>query len=202
MTSHVQGRYLLYCPDHAAGKLPLLLFLHGAGERGDNLERVKVHGPLSEVEQGRTFPFMIVAPQCPEGQVWDDMVLSALLDDVQEKFSVDEDQIWVTGLSMGGYGTWALAACQPNRFAAIVPICGGANPVTAPLLSHLPIWVRHGDADEAIPVSESRLMVERLRYFGAKNVRYDEIAGGDHNVWSDLYASTELYDWLMLQRRR
>lgn len=180
---------------------PLLLFLHGAGERGNDLNRVKIHGPLSEIEKGREFPFIVVAPQCPEGEIWDPYILESLLDKVIEECRVDLDRVYVTGLSMGGYGTWALAMHQPNRFAAIAPICGGANPVGLPKIKHLPIWVRHGDQDDAIPISESHLLVDRLKGMGAERITFEVVEGGGHNVWTELYASDAFYAWLLAQKR-
>ena len=130
----VEYDYLLYLPNHygtADKKWPLVLFLHGAGERGDNLARVKVHGPPMLIEKGHSFPFILVSPQCPKDVWWDAEGLNALLDEIVAKYAVDENRIYVTGLSMGGYGTWDLAIRYPNRFAAIAPICGGGTPFLA-----------------------------------------------------------------------
>ena len=110
---------------------PLMLFLHGAGERGDDLELVKKHGPPKLIEAGKDFPFIVVSPQCPQGRWWEPVELATLLDEIVEKQKVDKDRIYVTGLSMGGFGTWSLAAFQPGRFAAIVPICGGGEPLVS-----------------------------------------------------------------------
>ena len=142
----VRLNYLLYLPkDYESKKAwPLVLFLHGAGERGDNLDMVKQHGPPKLVAQGKEFPFVLISPQCPEGHWWEPFELSALLDEIVEKQKIDKDRVYVTGLSMGGFGTWSLAAHSPKRFAAIVPICGGGEPITAMLLPHVPAWVFHG----------------------------------------------------------
>lgn len=204
-TRTAKASYLLSLPDGYSDRpdklFPLLLCLHGAGERGDDLELVKVHGPLREVEKGRHLPFVIVAPQCPAGEVWDPHTLSALLDEIEERLRIDPERIYVTGLSMGGYGTWALACHQPERFAAIVPICGGGNPVAATRIVHLPIWAVHGDQDEVVPLHQSQIMVERLLAAGAERVRFDVLEGCGHDAWSDLYAGDELYEWLLSQRR-
>ncbi len=125
--------YLLYLPEGYAeqeASWPLLLFLHGAGERGDSLDLVNVHGPPKLIEQGQGFPFIVVSPQCPVEQRWSVKTLDKLLNDIAAQYRVDEDRIYVTGLSMGGFGTWNLAARFPHRFAAIAPICGGGVEMT------------------------------------------------------------------------
>src|ERR1700685_3510780 len=135
---HVTLNYLLYLPAgyDKQDKWPLVLFLHGAGERGDNLDRVKMHGPPKLVGKGKQFPFIIVSPQCPNGHWWNNELIpvTALLDDIESKYKVDRDRVYLTALSMGGCGTGALAAYSPNRFAAILPICGGGEPLLARVL--------------------------------------------------------------------
>src|ERR1700685_3291072 len=135
---HVTLKYLVSWPaDYdKQDKWPLMLFLHGAGERGDNLDAVKRHGPPKLVGKGKQFPFIIVSPQCPNGHWWNNelLPLTALLDDIESKYKVDRDRVYLTGLSMGGCGTGALAAYSPNRFAAILPICGGGEPLLARVL--------------------------------------------------------------------
>jgi len=125
----VRLNYLLYLPKNYDSKpaWPLVLFLHGAGERGDDLDLVKKHGPPKLVEAGKEFPFVLVSPQCPADHWWQPQELTALLDEIVEKQKIDKDRIYVTGLSMGGFGTWSLAAYSPKRFAAIVPVCGGSR---------------------------------------------------------------------------
>ena len=126
----VTARFLLYLPegyqDKREAKWPLVLFLHGAGERGDNLNKVKAHGPPKLVEKGQKFPFIIVSPQCPKDQRWDDAMLTVLLDHVCKEYRVDTSRLYLTGLSMGGYGSWSLGMALCDRFAAIAPICGGS----------------------------------------------------------------------------
>ena len=145
-TVHVALDYLLYLPKEYSPQesWPVLLFLHGAGERGNDLDRVKVHGPPKLIAAGKDFPMIVVSPQCPSGQWWRPNELSTLLDEIVEKYSVDQDRIYVTGLSMGGYGTWALAAYSPERFAALVPICGGGEAFATRRFAHVPVWVFHG----------------------------------------------------------
>jgi predicted peptidase len=151
--------YLLSLPKDYAEKesWPLLLFLHGSGERGENLDRVKIHGPPKLIAAGKDFPFIVVSPQCPSrSRGWQPHELSALLDEIVEKYKVDKDRICVTGLSMGGFGTWSLAAFSPDRFAALVPICGGGDPNTARRVSHIAIWVFHGAKDPVVPLKLGR----------------------------------------------
>ena len=150
---------------------PLLLFLHGSGERGENLDRVKVHGPPKLIAAGKEFPFIVVSPQCPSrSRGWQPHELSALLDDIVEKYKVDKDRIYITGLSMGGFGTWSLAGFSPDRFAALVPICGGGDPNTARRLARMAVWVFHGGKDPTVPLKRSEEMVEALKGGGQRHV--------------------------------
>src|SRR4051794_5607468 len=125
------AQYLIRLPqdyDAAAGKaFPLILFLHGAGERGTNVWKVTTHGPSKFIQTHPEFPFILVTPLCPSNQVWSNDVLLALLDEVEQGYRIDKSRVYLTGLSMGGYGTWELGLSHPGRFAAIAPICGGAN---------------------------------------------------------------------------
>lgn len=198
----LQLNYLLYLPEDYDQQeaWPLVLFLHGAGERGDDLEKVKIHGPPMLVAQGRQFPFILVSPQCPKDRWWQSVELSALLDDVVRSHKVDPDRIYVTGLSMGGFGTWSLAFYSPERFAAIAPICGGGEPYWADRLAPLPTWAFHGARDNVIPLRRSEEMVEAMRRKGGrpKLTVYPDAA---HNSWTPAYDDPELYDWLLAQRR-
>src|ERR1035441_9157001 len=154
--------YLLFLPqgyEQSKQRWPLMLFLHGAGESGTNLAKVKTHGPPKVVESKPDFPFILVSPQSAGGG-WNNDTLDALLNEIIRKYRVDKHRIYLTGLSMGGFGTWSLAAAHPERFAAIVPICGGGNPADAKKLAALPIWVFHGAKDGTVPVQRSREMVE------------------------------------------
>src|SRR3954469_24984435 len=129
----VRLNYLLFLPEGYSNdsdkKWPLMLFLHGAGERGSDVNKVKVHGPPRIVEKRKDFPFIVVSPQCPADSWWRTFELNALLDEIQSQYKVDPDRVYLTGLSMGGFGTWELATQYPQRFAAIAPICGGGNPI-------------------------------------------------------------------------
>jgi predicted peptidase len=150
-------RHLLYRPegyDEDERRWPVIVFLHGAGECGDDLDLVKRHGPPRLVESGRDLPFLIAAPQSRRGG-WAVAALDRWLDEVVAGSRVDEDRVYLTGISMGGFGTWAWAAARPDRFAAIAPICGGGDPAWADRLKGLPIWAFHGARDRIVPPSYS-----------------------------------------------
>jgi predicted peptidase len=202
VTVEVEMDYLLYLPKEYEQNesWPLLLFLHGAGERGDDLDLVKKHGPPKLIAQGQDFPMIIVSPQCPRNQWWQKFKLNALLDEIARKYHVDEDRVYVTGLSMGGFGTWELAAEVPDRLAAIVPICGGGDARSVRRFSRLPVWVFHGAKDPVVPVQRSEEMVEALKRHGA-DVKFTVYPEGEHDSWTETYANPELYKWLLQQRR-
>ncbi len=198
--------YLLSLPkeyDKDRGKAwPLMVFLHGAGERGSDINKVKVHGPAKLIEQGKEFPFIIVSPQCPENQWWPNRVetVMALIDEISEKYRVDPKRIYLTGLSMGGYGTWAIASTFPNRFAAIVPICGGGQPYLAANLKSVPIWAFHGAKDPVVPLNESERMVNAVKAFGG-NAKLTVYPEAQHDSWTETYNNPDLYEWLLKQSR-
>jgi len=201
--------YLLYKPkgygDDAAKTWPLILFLHGSGERGNELFRVEVNGLPNEIAHGFEVPAVVVSPQCPSGMRWenDTMVeaLNALLDDATTRYRVDPKRVYLTGLSMGGFGTWALAAAHPERFAAIAPVCGGGDPDDAVRLRRLPIWAFHGAKDDVVPISNMYEMRDALAraHGNMKTTVYPE---ANHNSWSQAYAdSTGLCAWLLAHEK-
>lgn len=212
-------RYQVYVPPgfSADRSWPVILFLHGAGEGGsDGVRQTRVGlGPAIRRYPER-FPAVVVFPQSPRGHPWrGPMARLALLalEQTVDEFRGEPERLYLTGVSMGGYGTWRLALEDPHRFAALVPICGGldvparrAAPIPAPFLEaarrlrHLPTWVFHGDEDSIIPVSESRIVVEALRASGAP-VRYTEYPGVEHDSWDPAYAEPELMPWLLSQKR-
>jgi len=199
----IQVQYLLYLPDDYGNentKWPLILFLHGAGERGDSLQKVKIHGPPKLIEGGQKFPFIIVSPQCPENEWWSIEVLDVLLHEICKNYKVDKDRIYITGLSMGGYGTWDMALEYPNRFAAIAPICGGGNPNRANVLKNLPIWIFHGAKDEVVPLKKSQDMFDALKEVGdnVKITIYPEVG---HDSWTETYNNPQLYEWFLKYKR-
>jgi predicted peptidase len=187
---------------------PLLLFLHGLGESGTGqLDKVKIHGPAGRVDKDPDFPFILVSPQCPPPPedayrtAWSAPQLAALLDHVSAEIMVDARRVYVTGLSMGGFGTWRLAALYPDRFAAIAPICGGGKLQYAVALKDVPIWSFHGAKDTVVPVEESQQMVDAINRLGgkAKLTVYPDV---EHNSWQPAYSNPELYRWLLSQQKR
>jgi predicted peptidase len=198
----VQMGYLLYLPKdyEKQASWPLVLFLHGAGERGNDLEVVKMHGPPKLIAAGKDFPFIVVSPQCPKDMWWEPIELVALIDDISSKYKVDPDRIYVTGLSMGGFGSWRLAAYAPERLAAIAPICGGGETYWTKQFVQLPVWAFHGAKDTAVPLERSQSMIDALKKNGGdpKLTVYPE-AG--HDSWTATYDNPEFYEWLLMQKR-
>jgi len=206
ITKDVRCKYLLYLPEdygRKEQKWPLMLFLHGAGERGDNLDLVKKHGPPKLVERGKQFPFIIVSPQCPAGVWWPEKIdtLVALLDEIASKYAVDTDRVYLTGLSMGGFGTWSLACRHPERFAAIAPICGGGMWFLADRLKAVPVWAFHGAKDPVVPLDMSESMVKAVKRMGgdARLMVYPE---AQHDSWTATYSNPKLYEWFLSHRKR
>lgn len=208
-TVALESHYWLFLPKDyrtdESKRWPLMLFLHGAGERGTNLSAVRVHGPPKLVRSQPDFPFIVASPQCPSNQRWDTSVLLGLLDDLIEQHRVDTNRVYVTGLSMGGYGTWALAAAAPQRFAAMAPICGGGNTIDLLLpnrgsgraLRQLPVWAFHGAKDSVVKPVESERMVAALKRLGNENVKLTIYPEADHDSWTETYANSELYKWML-----
>ncbi len=193
---------LQYLPDayETRHDWPLVLFLHGAGERGKDGVSVARHGIPRRISEGRSFPFVMLAPQCPAGRWWELEPLVALLDDALDRYAINPDRVYLTGMSMGGYGTWHLAIRHPERFAAIAPVCGGGHPLLAASLAAMPIWAFHGALDDVVPVSESDKMVKAVEAAGGA-VRYTRYPDLAHDCWTRAYATDELYMWLLAQRR-
>ena len=206
VTKHLSSRYLLYLPEGYAeasletGKTwPLVLFLHGSGERGSDLEVLR-HQGLPKLAEAKPFPFILVAPQVPAGGIWSADVLSALLDDLQGRLRIDPDRVYLTGLSMGAFGAWDLATAMPDRFAAILAISGGGNPVEICRLKSVPVWIVHGRKDDVIPVSWAEELDRRLRQCSG-NVRLTIYPDAGHDAWTRTYADPAVLEWLLAQRR-
>jgi predicted peptidase len=212
-TQTVRLKYLFYLPrGYQAGsakRWPLILFLHGSGERGNNVWKVATHGPPKVVTNRSDFPFILVSPQCPDGKHWERDSLLALLDDVIGRNNVDTNRVYLTGLSMGGYGTWELGLSSPEKFAAIAPICGGGEFISLLLSSRektkslktLGIWAFHGAKDPVVPLSESERMVEAAKKAGVKEVKLTVYPEAGHDSWTETYKSPELYEWLLKHDR-
>ena len=197
--------YLLYLPKgYSTGDKawPLVLFLHGAGESGSDLQKVKIHGPPKHVETGEDYPFVLVSPQAPTSRRgWEVAALNALIDDVVATHKIDKNRIYVTGLSMGGYGTWALAQAYPKKFAAIMPICGGGEPAKVEGLKDLPIWVFHGGKDQTVPAKRSEEMVDALKAIDAPKVKLTIYPDAGHDSWTETYSNPEAWKWLLQQTK-
>jgi predicted peptidase len=207
VSKRLRQPYLLYLPEgyHASGsgRWPFIFYLHGAGERGDDLEAVRAVGLPPRIEVWPDSPFIVAAPQCPAHSDWlmELDPVEALLDHLVSEYPVDPKRIYLTGMSMGGRGAWHLASRNPGRFAAIAPVCG-RRPVglsgieDVPGLRDLPAWVFHGSLDEVIPPGESEFMVELLRSNG-ENVRYTVFPNTGHDSWNEAYDTRELYSWFL-----
>jgi len=205
--------YLLFLPKgYEAGSArhwPLILFLHGAGERGTNVWKAATHGPSKYAAAHPDFPFIMVSPLCPQNQVWSKDILLALLDDIIGSCAVDTNRVYLTGLSMGGYGTWDLGLTHPGKFAAIVPICGGGQIISvllasrdkAAALKSLGLWAFHGGKDPVVPLEESQRMVDALQKAGVRDVKLTIYPEAGHNSWTETYENPELYHWLLEHKR-
>ena len=197
--------YLIFEPDPGLlppdRKRPLVLFLHGSGERGDDLDKVKKHGPPARFMKDDGLPFVLVAPQCPEGVWWNADDVIGLLEEVIGKHDIDPQRVHLTGLSMGGFGTWAILAKKPDLFASAVPICGGGDPGTAARFKDVPIWAFHGVDDDVVPVGKTRAMEEALRAAGARDLHATYYEGVGHDSWTRTYDNPAVYAWMMQRSR-
>lgn len=221
--------YQVFVPRTAAasrGDLPVVLFLHGSGERGRDGRRQTQAGLGPYLRQhASTFPALVVLPQTPDGQEWsgdNNRIALAALDDAIAEFGADPRRQYLTGMSMGGYGSWNIALAEPTRFAALVPVCGAVlpprqsrldlqvdavagqtNPYTAiaQRLRNVPIWMFHGGLDDLVPPDDDRKLHAAFQQVGAKDVRYTEYPEGNHNAWDATYADAAMWAWLWAQRR-
>jgi len=229
MTETVSGHQLLYLLQTPAGEppeggWPVLLFLHGYGECGDDIEKVKVHGPPKLTDKFEQLTnCVIVSPQCPKNSWWRVSALKALMDEViASRTDINPDRRYVTGLSMGGYGIWSYLSHYPDDFVAAVPICGGGDPLRLPknnppekvgienefnpeglkLAKSIPIWTFHGSEDSAVPIAESEQLVELLHGAGSKSVMFTTYEGVGHvGAWEKAYSNPDVWEWLFSQTR-
>jgi len=194
--------YVLYEPETEVKDLPLLVFLHGAGERGkgseDWLELVKKNAVPKYVSEGMEIPAIIICPQCPLEFVWNNMVreLKELIDKVAAQYNIPLDRVSITGLSMGGFGTWEMALTYPKTFNAFAPVCGGGMSWRTPLLVEDNIWAFHGDIDSCVPPNNSIEMVDALIKSGG-NPKLTLFHNVEHNSWDNAYLDTKVIDWLL-----
>lgn len=197
--------YLLSLPEgytaDTAARWPLMLFLHGSGESGNDLEKVKLHGPPELIANGKKFPFIVVSPQSPVSYGWDIEMLYGLLQDVKKLYRVDTDRVYLTGLSMGGFGTISFAQKYPEEFAAIAPVCGGGDTSGAWKLRHIPSWFFHGAKDDVVPPEGSINMVNAIRKY-SKSAQLTIFPAANHNSWDSTYNSNDnLYNWLLTHKK-
>jgi predicted esterase len=194
-------RYLLYLPPaygaDTAALWPLMIMLHGSGAVGQPMGVMSLAGPGPRIEQGRDFPAVVVSPQCNIYN-WDPVALGAFIDDVAALYRIDRDRIYVTGMSMGGYGTWNLATTFPERYAAIAPVCGGGNPGLASRLRDVPVWAFHGALDTTVPLVRSQEMIDGIRNAGGEP-RLTVYPNAGHDAWTPAYNDEELYTWMFAQ---
>ena len=199
----VTSRFWLALPadydKDAKQRWPLVLFLHGSGEKGEDLEKVKIHGPPKLVAVGRQFPFVLVSPQCPSGSRWNPQELAKLVEYAANTYRIDRERIYVTGLSMGGSGTWSLLAANPGVFAAAMPLCGRGELEAAPKMAQTPIWVFVGGKDREETVQNCEEMVAALKKSGgeAKLTLYPDLS---HDCWTVTYDNPDVYEWLLAHR--
>lgn len=223
---HGQLNYRILPPPESSGqnqRFPLLIFLHGSGERGSDNEKQLVHVAHKFVEPNiRTkYPAFVIFPQCPQDQRWssyrngvpleqqpDDEIsqpaalVMQLVDQLTENYPIDQDRIYIAGLSMGGFGTWDLISRFPQKFAAAVPVCGGGNLRVIEKAKQMPVWAAHGSDDATVPVTMTREMIDALRKAGATPI-YTEFRGVGHNSWDPLFVENPLiFDWMFAQKRK
>lgn len=199
--------YLLYTPENYSTSkkdYPLIVFLHGAGERGTDLEKVKVHGPFDYMKKGNKIDAVILAPQCPNNTYWQPHQVAALIKSIIKSHRIDASRVYLTGLSMGGYGTWAVGGEYPELFAAMAPVCGAIyRPIyrNAQHLKNMPIWIFHGALDDVVLPENSNKMVMALHSAGNQNVKYTIYPYANHNSWTETYNNPEFYEWLLSQKQ-
>lgn len=200
-------KYLLTLPDgyeaNAGKEWPLLVFLHGAGERGDDLELLKKHGPPKLITAGKKFEAIVVCPQVPTGEFWNPHGVKALVDKMKKEYRVDDARVYLTGISMGGFGTFDTVTAYPDVFAAAVPICGGAgiNVVKFGPLKDMPVWIFHGGSDPTVPVQFSEMAMSWFKREKAPNVKITVYPEAKHDSWTQTYDNPEVWKWVFEQKR-
>ena|SRR5919199_1928731 len=197
--------YLLFLPkDYAkqTATYPLVIYLHGGSQKGNDLNKLKLYGLPHLVDQGTDYPFIIASPQCPDNKYWStENWFENLYRDLRAKYRVDTNRVYVTGISMGGFGAWQVAMDYPNTFAAVIPLCGGCNDSTQICrISHVPVWTFHGTADDQIPISETERLINRLEKCNGK-AKFTRLNGEGHSI-QYLYGNKVIFDWMLQQKRQ
>lgn len=200
VTGKVEFKYLCYEPTRSSESPPLLVFLHGAGQKGTSLEQLRGASLPSLVEDGLDLPATVVAPLAGPGPGWPVQRVAEFIHEVRRIHSADPRRIYLTGESMGGRGVWEIAYWHPSLLAALVPVCGFGIPNLAPVLKDMPVWMFHGTDDEILPVARSDEMSAALEAVGAP-YRYSRLAGRPHSIGREVYQNSELWDWLFAQSR-
>ena len=201
---NISVNYLLYLPQDygkdTSKMWPLMVFLHGSGEAGSDIEKVKMHGPPKLIEQGKQYPFIVVSPQAPQNEGWEPQVIIRMIKGIQSKYKVDKERIYLTGLSMGGFGTWNIAEKFPSVFAAIAPVCGGGDTTQVMKLKHIPVWCFHGAKDDVVNPEQSYRMVRALKKFNS-DVKLTVYPDAKHDSWVPAYNNDSLYTWMLQQKK-
>lgn len=195
--------YALHIPSSTKEKKPLILFLHGSGEKGNDIEKVKVHGPFKYLKTNKLDAY-VLAPQCPENEYWDSEVLYRLILKIQKEYNIDSNRIYLTGLSMGGWGAWNLAFEHPETFAALVPIAGFVDRV--PMIENckiatIPIRIFHGLLDDVVDVNYSTSIYKKLKTCNA-DIKLTIFDDANHDSWTQVYDNKEIYDWMFQQVKK
>lgn len=201
---HAKYEYLLYLPkDYAVSKkvYSVIIYLHGSSLRGHDLDKLNTYGPPQQIKNGRDFDCIIVSPQCPDGKYWStDNWFDSLYAELKTTYRVDTNRVYLTGISMGGYGAWQTAIDYPNVFAAVVPLCGGLDdPAQVCRIKNVPVWTLHGTADDVIPIAETERIVTELKTCNGR-VTFTRLKNKGHGI-QYLYEDTALYDWLFKQHK-
>lgn len=180
---------------------PLVIYLHGGSQRGNDLTKLDIYGLPYLIKQGKEYDFIMVAPQCPEGKFWStENWFDSLYTDITARYRIDRNRVYLTGISMGGYGTWQTAVAYPNTFAAILPLCGGCDDSTQICqIRHVPVWTFHGTADDEVPFDETERLVKRLKTCNG-TVQFTRLKNEGHGI-QYLYEDRKLYDWLLSKHK-
>lgn len=185
-----------------AKRWPLIVFLHGSGERGSDLQMLKKHGPPKLLAAGQALPAIVVSPQCAPNNIWNPHGVHALTQHILQTHRVDVDRVYLTGLSMGGFGTWETAMEYPDTYAALIPICGGAGVrfVMAERIKHIPEWIFHSEKDPVVDPAFSKRMKDTLTKLGAP-VKLTLSPEARHDSWTATYDNPKVWNWLFKQKR-
>ncbi len=203
ITQKSELNYALHIPKNTKGKKPLMVFLHGSGERGSDIEKVKIHGPFKYLKNNELDSY-VLAPQCPDNEYWNAEVLYKLIQKIQKENNIDSNRIYLTGLSMGAWGAWNLAFAHPEMFAALVPIAGFVDRV--PMMENckikdIPTRIFHGLVDDVVDVNYSIAIYKKLKTC-SKDIHLTIFDDANHDSWSRVYDNKEIYDWMLEQQKQ